>query len=81
MSERYVFPVAPGNADPLDIVVTFTGNVRFSPRPGRPIWEPTIRAERLPRKLKKRLRAYIRRIEERELAIVARWWNARGGQP
>lgn len=80
MSERYVDPVTLSNADPMEIVATFTGNVRFSPRPGRPIWEPTIRAERLPRKLKKRLRAYIRRIREREVAMVEAWWNARGGR-
>lgn len=75
MSERYVFPVTPGNADPMDIVVTYD----WSRKP----WEPSVywySGARLPRKLKQRLKAHVRRRQERELAMVARWWDARGSR-
>lgn len=74
MNERCVFSVAPGNADPMEISATFIGNLVT--------YEPCVHRQcnyrRLPRKLKKRLKAHVRRLMERELAMVEAWWNARG---
>lgn len=81
MARHGVVPITPGNADPMEISATFSGNLVTYDWSRKP-WEPCVYRNgdfrRLPRKLKKRLKAHVRRREERELAMVARWWNARG---